>query len=116
MEEGTREVEAGLNSTSKAGGSLKQIIHASEQVGEMITQIAAAALEQSSATEQVNRNMEQIAGLVKESAGVPGRQRKHVRIYPNWRSICKSWLPSSSLTTILRTTAPSPRAICTDRR
>ncbi len=69
MEEGTREVEAGLNSTSKAGGSLKQIIHASEQVGEMITQIAAAALEQSSATEQVNRNMEQIAGLVKELAG-----------------------------------------------
>jgi hypothetical protein len=35
----------------------------------MISQIAAAAPEQSSATEQINRNMEQIAGLVKESAG-----------------------------------------------
>lgn len=68
MEEGTREVEAGLICTSKAGGSLKQIIHAPEQVGEMIKQIAAIAIEQSDATEQIN-NMEQIAGLVKESAG-----------------------------------------------
>jgi hypothetical protein len=40
----------------------------SEQVGEMITHIATAATEQSSATEQVNNNMDQIARLVKESA------------------------------------------------
>ena len=39
-----------------------------EQVGEMITHIATAATEQSSATEQVNSNMDQIARLVKESA------------------------------------------------
>jgi hypothetical protein len=39
-----------------------------EQVGEMITHIATAATEQSSASEQVNNNMEQIAKLVRESS------------------------------------------------
>jgi methyl-accepting chemotaxis protein len=68
MEAGTKQVEEGVTSTSKAGASLKQIIHMSEQVGEMITHIATAATEQSSASEEVNTNMEQIAKLVKESA------------------------------------------------
>lgn len=68
MEEGTKQVEEGVTTTSKAGDSLKQIIHMSEQVGEMITHIATAATEQSSATEEINTNMDQIAKLVKESA------------------------------------------------
>ena len=68
MEAGTKQVEEGVSSTAKAGDSLKEIIHMSEEVGEMITHIATAATEQSSATEQVNTNMEQIAKLVKESA------------------------------------------------
>jgi methyl-accepting chemotaxis protein len=68
MEEGTRQVEEGLTTTSQAGDSLKQIIHMSEQVGEMVTHIAAAAAQQSSATEEINGSMEQIAQLVKESA------------------------------------------------
>ena len=67
MEEGTKQVEEGVSSTSRAGDSLKQIIHMSEQVGEMITHIATAATEQSSASEEINNNMEQIAKLVKES-------------------------------------------------
>jgi methyl-accepting chemotaxis protein len=68
MEEGTKQVEEGVTTTSRAGDSLKQIIHMSEQVGEMITHIATAATEQSSATEEINKNMDQIAKLVKESA------------------------------------------------
>jgi methyl-accepting chemotaxis protein len=68
MEMGTKQVEEGVQSTTKAGASLKQIIHMSEQVGEMITHIATAATEQSSASEEVNNNMEQISKLVKESA------------------------------------------------
>jgi methyl-accepting chemotaxis protein len=68
MEAGTKQVEDGVQSTSQAGDSLKQIIHMSEQVGEMITHIATAATEQSSAGEEVNNNMEQIAKLVRESA------------------------------------------------
>jgi len=68
MEAGTKQVEEGVKSTAQAGDSLKEIIHMSEQVGEMITHIATAATEQSSATEQVNGNIDQIAKLVKESA------------------------------------------------
>ena len=68
MEEGTKQVEEGVTTTSRAGDSLKQIIQMSEQVGEMITHIATAATEQSSATEEINTNMDQIAKLVKESA------------------------------------------------
>jgi methyl-accepting chemotaxis protein len=68
MEDGTRQVQVGVESTAHAGGSLKEIIAMSEQVGEMITHIATAATQQSSATEQVNNNMEQIAVVLRESA------------------------------------------------
>jgi methyl-accepting chemotaxis protein len=68
MRDGTNQAQAGVESTARAGDSLKRIIHMSEQVGEMITHIATAAIEQSSATEQVNQNVEQITRLVNESA------------------------------------------------
>lgn len=68
MEQGTQQVEDGVKTTAQAGDSLKEIIQMSEQVGEMIVHIATASTEQSSATEQVNHSMEEIARLVKESA------------------------------------------------
>ncbi len=68
MEQGTRQVEDGVQSTSKAGESLKQIIHMSEHVGEVISQIASMATTQSTASDEVNRNMDEIARLVKDSA------------------------------------------------
>ena len=68
MESGTKQVEEGVTSTAQAGDSLKEIIHMAEQVGEMITHIATAATEQSSASEQVNQTIDQIARLVTESA------------------------------------------------
>jgi len=68
MEAGNRQVEEGVKSTAQAGDALKEIIRMAEQVGEMITHIATAATEQSSASEQVNGNMDQIARLIKESA------------------------------------------------
>jgi methyl-accepting chemotaxis protein len=68
MEQGTRQVEDGVQSTSKAGESLKQIIHMSEHVGEVIAQIASMATAQSTASSEVNRNMDEIARLVKDSA------------------------------------------------
>ena len=68
MEAGNKQVEEGVKSTAQAGDSLKEIIHMSEEVGEMITHIATAATEQSSASEEINNNMEQIAKLVRESA------------------------------------------------
>src|SRR5205085_10849113 len=39
MEEGTKQVEDGVKTTSQAGDALKEIIQMSEQVGEMITHI-----------------------------------------------------------------------------
>jgi methyl-accepting chemotaxis protein len=68
MNQGTEQVKAGVQTTTRAGDSLKQIIQMSEQVGEMINHIATAATEQSSATEQVNLNVEHITRLVNESA------------------------------------------------
>ena len=68
MEIGTKQVEEGVSSTAKSGDSLRAIIQMSEQVGGMITEIATAATEQSSTTEQVNQNIDQIAKLGKESA------------------------------------------------
>lgn len=68
MESGTRQVEEGVAATAKAGASLHSIIRMSESVGEMISEIATAATEQSSTTDQVNGNVDQISRLVKESA------------------------------------------------
>jgi len=68
MQAGAQQVEAGVTSTVRAGDSLKQIIQVSEEVGSMITHIATAATQQSGATIEINKNMEQITQLVKESA------------------------------------------------
>jgi methyl-accepting chemotaxis protein len=68
MEAGRKQVEEGVASTARAGESLRQIIRMSEDVGSMITHIATAATEQSGATSDVNRSMEEIAELVKGSA------------------------------------------------
>ncbi len=76
MHDGTKQVEDGVLTTAKAGESLQQIIKMSERVGEMIAHIATAATEQSSATEQVNQNVELIARLVNESAIGAGQSAK----------------------------------------
>jgi methyl-accepting chemotaxis protein len=68
MEAGTKQVEAGVETTTQAGASLRQIIHSAEQVGEMVTHIATAATQQSSATEDVNASVDQIARITSESA------------------------------------------------
>jgi methyl-accepting chemotaxis protein len=68
IELGNRDVEAGVEKTSASGTALKEIIEMSEQVGEMISQIARAATQQSSATEQVNNNVSQISSLTQGSS------------------------------------------------
>jgi methyl-accepting chemotaxis protein len=67
MEEGTRQVKQGVNATYQAGDALHQIIQKSAEVGDMITMIATAATQQSSATEEVKNSMEQISRLVEAS-------------------------------------------------
>jgi methyl-accepting chemotaxis protein len=68
MGAGTRQVEGGVKVTGEAGSALREIIEASERTGDMINQIATAATEQSSTSDEINRNMEQMASLVKQSS------------------------------------------------
>ncbi len=68
MQDGTKEVEQGVELTTQAGSSLHDIIQMSEQVGDMITQIATAATEQSATTDEINGSIEQIAKITSASA------------------------------------------------
>jgi methyl-accepting chemotaxis protein len=68
MNEGTKEVEKGKQLTDMAGKSLHQIIAGAETVVDMSTQLAAASEEQSSAAEQISKNIEGINNVTKESA------------------------------------------------
>lgn len=68
MSQNTTDVEQGSQTSEKALEQLHQIIRMADQVGNMITQIAAAANEQAVTALQVNNNVDQIAELVKESA------------------------------------------------
>ena len=68
MQSGTKEVELGVASTRQAGDSLREIIKISDQVGEMVTHIATAATEQASATDEMSRNTERIAGIAAATA------------------------------------------------
>ena len=78
MQAGTAQVQAGVESTTKAGGSLNEIIKSSEQVGDMIMLIATAATQQSSATDEINSNIEQIAKISQESASGASEAAKAV--------------------------------------
>jgi len=68
IELGSHDVAIGVEKTSASGTALKEIIQMSEQVGDMISQIATASTEQSSATEQVNTNVAQISSLTQEAS------------------------------------------------
>jgi methyl-accepting chemotaxis protein len=68
MEEGTLEVDKGKQLADKAGESLKQIITGTEQVVDIITQVAAASEEQSSTSEQISRSIEAISNVTSGSA------------------------------------------------
>ena len=65
---GTQEVGLGVESTTKAGSSLQEIIQTNEHVGDLITHIATAATEQSATTEQINGSVEKIAKIASSSA------------------------------------------------
>jgi methyl-accepting chemotaxis protein len=68
MKDGTSQVDEGVKTTTQAGDALKDLIQVSERVGEMVIRIATAATEQSSVSEEVNKNMVEIAKLVNDSA------------------------------------------------
>jgi methyl-accepting chemotaxis protein len=68
MRSGTAAVERGVEVAGFAGESIKKIIREAENVGVMVAQIASAATQQATATEEVNTSMSQISELAAEAA------------------------------------------------
>jgi methyl-accepting chemotaxis protein len=68
MRSGTAAVEHGVKVAGFAGESIKKIIREAENVGVMVAQIASAATQQATATEEVNASMSQISELAAEAA------------------------------------------------
>jgi methyl-accepting chemotaxis protein len=56
-------VESGVSSARSAGDALASIIHGSEALQLMVTQIASSSSEQSNATQSVNANLNEIANI-----------------------------------------------------
>jgi methyl-accepting chemotaxis protein len=61
-------VQSGVDSARSAGEALTSIIHGSESVQKMVTQIAAAATEQSYSTQSVSGNVNDIAAIIQQTA------------------------------------------------
>ena len=61
-------VQSGVNSARSAGEALTSIIHGSESVQKMVTQIAAATTEQSYSTQSVSENVNEIAAIIQQTA------------------------------------------------
>jgi len=61
-------VQSGVDSARSAGEALTSIIHGSESVQRMVTQIAAAATEQSYSTQSVSANVTEIAQIIQQTA------------------------------------------------
>ena len=68
MQQGTKEVQVGIDLADKAGRSLQEIVEISQKVTDMVTQIAAASEQQSSASEQISKNVEGISKVTSETA------------------------------------------------
>jgi methyl-accepting chemotaxis protein len=66
--EGTSKVRQSVDSASKAGAGMTSIVESSRSVTDLIQSIAAAAEEQSAATEQVSRAVQTVAAVARESA------------------------------------------------
>lgn len=68
MNRGTSEVEQGRELANRAGERLREIVGMNQQVTDMIQQIAVAASEQSSAAEEIARNIEEMSKVAIETA------------------------------------------------
>ncbi len=69
MESGLAEVGRGQEFAEKAGASLDEIVTVSQQVMDMIQQIATATEEQSAASDQISKGIERISSMATETAG-----------------------------------------------
>jgi methyl-accepting chemotaxis protein len=67
MEQGSDDVRTGVEGADQAGKALDEIISMASNVGDMVTQIATAATEQSSTSQSINANVENITGMIRTS-------------------------------------------------
>jgi methyl-accepting chemotaxis protein len=76
MMRGTGDVEEGVKAAQESGARLRGIIEGTEQAAQMVAQIAVAATEQAATTDEVNRNITEIARISNEFAGGAQRSAK----------------------------------------
>ncbi|WP_275547244.1 MULTISPECIES: methyl-accepting chemotaxis protein [unclassified Pseudomonas] len=69
MHAGQSATSTGVESSQRTGQSLRAITEQVERISDMNTQVAAATEEQSSVTEEINRNVQGIADLAHATAG-----------------------------------------------
>lgn len=65
---GIQDVDKGRELANRAGANLQEIVNVTHQVMGMIQQIAAASREQSTAAEEISRNISDISTVTKETA------------------------------------------------
>jgi methyl-accepting chemotaxis protein len=78
MEKGKTLVEESVSNAEEAGKILAQIVENSNKVLDMVRGIATATEEQSAASEEITRNMEYIAGVIKDNFDLSENMKKAV--------------------------------------
>jgi methyl-accepting chemotaxis protein len=68
MGDATTKANEGITLADRAGTSLQDIVHTSQQLTEMVGRIANASEEQSNASEQISKNVEAIATVAQQTA------------------------------------------------
>jgi methyl-accepting chemotaxis protein len=68
MEDGTKKVVTGVGLANQAGEALKHIVNSSQNVTDMIQQIATAADEQTTAGNEISSNLEKVASITHQTA------------------------------------------------
>ncbi len=67
MNKGTLEVQSGIDLADKAGESLKQILNSTQEVLDMVNQIASASEEQSATSDEISKNVLAISKVTADS-------------------------------------------------
>lgn len=105
IKEGTNEVQKGKMLALKAGIALKEIIEGTNNVADMVTQVAAASEEQSSTAEQISRNVEAISNVTQESnigiQGIAGATEELHRLTTNLQDLIARFKINSFETTAI---------------
>jgi methyl-accepting chemotaxis protein len=68
MVRGTQEVQQGVTAAEESGAKLQGIIEGADGAARMVAQIATAATEQASTTDEVNGNINEIARIANDFA------------------------------------------------